>query len=288
MSKNITPHPKDLKPEWMAYSGMAAAFLAVGAKVDGQVIYTDVDPDMALIGSQLDIDFDMDGNIDVTVVHIHTSSSGVMYDIGAVQGNIDGFTSNSYVYANVIAAGGAIDPSNPGWQDSVGFGTLAYRIFTSSSAGSFGPWFGQDGYLGCRFTDGGGSTHYAWVHLQVGAVAEQVTVLGYAYEQTPDMGIAAGAGEATGIANTPSPLGLEVFPDPVQNMATVRITTAQEGRVSVQVVNGMGQVMVQRETATSAGTRTLDLDLSALPAGTYFVSLRSGKRVVHQKVTKVG
>jgi hypothetical protein len=78
-----------------------------------------------------------------------------------------------------------------------------------------------------------------------------------------------------------------VFPNPVRDRATLRLPEGLEGQVTVEVLDGIGQVMQRSEFNASTGMRTSELDLASLPAGTYFMSVRNGDRVMHRKVTKV-
>ena len=60
-------HCSRISDKWKAYSGMAAAFLVVAKDSDAQVVYTDVDPDAAVISGNYDVDFDNDGDRDLAV-----------------------------------------------------------------------------------------------------------------------------------------------------------------------------------------------------------------------------
>jgi hypothetical protein len=78
-----------------------------------------------------------------------------------------------------------------------------------------------------------------------------------------------------------------VFPNPVRDMARVRVGDALQGQVSVQVLDGIGRVVQRAELNVATGQRVMEIDMNALPAGTYFVSVRNGDRVLHRKVSKV-
>jgi hypothetical protein len=114
-----------------------------------------------------------------------------------------------------------------------------------------------------------------------------MTILGYAFEATPNTAIDAGdQGTTTSMLDLEGSARLQVFPNPVRDMAVLRLADDIEGNVSVQVLDAIGRVMQRAELNTASGSRSIELDLSALPNGTYFVSVRNGERVMHRKVTK--
>ncbi|MBL8001600.1 MAG: T9SS type A sorting domain-containing protein [Flavobacteriales bacterium] len=276
--------------KWKAYSGMAAAFLAVEQNADAQVLYTDVDPDEVLLSSSYAIDFDNDGTVDINFTHVisvSTSSSYTLEIRGAlVAGDVIGAVSSSYVYPNALAAGAAIAPGNPEWNQTP-YGFMALRFATSSSTGVYGAWPGQTAYLGCRFVSGMGDTHYAWVQLAVDPLVGDMTIMGYAFEATPNTAIVAGdQGTTTSVLDLEGSARMQVFPNPVRDIAVLRLGDDIEGNVSVQVLDAIGRVMQRAELNTMSGSRSIELDLSTLPNGTYFVSVRNGERVMHRKVTK--
>jgi len=277
--------------KWKAYSGMAAAFLAMDHDADAQVLYTDVDPDQVLVNDTYAIDFDNDGTTDVGFTHVvsNFTSSSVNVEVrGAlVAGNVIGQASSSYVYPNTIAAGGVIGPADPNWNASP-YGFMAIRVTSGSSNSLYGAWPGQTSYLGCRFVSGAGDTLYAWVQLAVDPQVNSMTILGYAFETTPNTAIIAGdQGTATAVLDLAGSARMQVYPNPLRDRATLRIGDDLQGQVSVQVVDGIGRIIQRAELNTLNGSRTMEIDLSTVPTGTYFVAVRNGDRVMHRKVTKV-
>lgn len=277
--------------KWKAYSGMAAAFLAMDHDADAQVVYTDVDPDQVLVNDSYLIDFDNDGTPDVTFAHVVSNSTSGSYTLeirGAiVGGDVIGQASSSYVYPTLLAAGAPIAPGNPDWNQSP-YGLLGLRFATPSSSSLYGAWPGQTAYLGCRFVSGMGATHYAWVHLSVEPLVGNMTIRGYAFDATPNTAIIAGdQGTTTSVMEGAGSSDLAVFPNPVRDMARVRVGDALQGQVAVQVLDGIGRVVQRAELNLATGQRTVEIDMAALPAGTYFVSVRNGDRVLHRKVSKV-
>ncbi|MEO8069172.1 MAG: T9SS type A sorting domain-containing protein [Flavobacteriales bacterium] len=287
MKKPATPSTRTSK--WLSYSGMATAFIAVGQKADGQVVYTDVDPDSVLTNSQFDVDFDSDGTNDIsvaqqTVVSSSSSTAGAVAIVppgNAVIGNLN----SGYMYPGILLNGDPISPGAPDFQTAA-LGTLAI-VYNGSN--TFGAWSGQTGFMGCRFVAGDGFAHYGWVELAVAAGATSVTVIAYGYESLADSAIVAGDQGPLGIG-TPSAsfINFGVAPNPVQTQTTVVFTAAEAAEVQMSIVNAMGQVLLNERRNAAAGPNTFTLDMSAQAEGTYFVRMQSGKQVAFRKVTKVG
>lgn len=286
MKKAATPSTRTSK--WLSYSGMATAFIAVGQKADGQVVYTDVDPDSVLTNSQFDVDFDGDGTNDIsvaqqTVVASSSTTAGAVALVptgNAVIGNLN----SGYMYPGILANGDPISPGAPDFQ-TASLGTLAI-VYNGSN--TFGAWSGQTGFMGCRFVAGDGFTHYGWVELAVAAGATSVTVIAYGYESMADSAIVAGDAGPLGIAAPSAFINFGVAPNPVQTQTSVVFTAAEAAEVQMSIVNAMGQVLLNERRNAAVGPNTFTLDMSTLAAGTYFVRMRSGKQVAFRKVTKVG
>ncbi len=289
MKENVT-RSRSCADKWKAYTGMAAAFLAMDRDADAQVVYTDVDPDEVLFNSDYAIDFDNDGTPDIQFVHIESNISSSSYNLtirGALAaGDVIGPGSSSYVYGSALAAGMLIAPGDPNWNANSSV-ILGLRFASSSSQGTYGNFSGQTAYLGCRFVNTGGDTLYAWVHLAVDAQVGNMTILGYAYETTANTAIVAGdQGTTTGV-NLPRALTeIKLYPNPTRDLATLRLGDDLTGQVSVQVLDGIGRQVQRAELNMASGTRSFQVDLSALPAGTYFVTVRNGGNVAHRKLVK--
>ena len=97
----------------------------------------------------------------------------------------------------------------------MGFWAATYIPLGRVYGTSFGYWARGGGFLGLKFLLNG-QPHYAWADLQVsqnqgrGGGGFNVTLLGYAYESCPNVGIVAGAPGSGSCAPTPEPgtLGL--------------------------------------------------------------------------------
>ena len=278
--------PTSAADHWRSYAGLATAFLAVNQQAEAQVICTDLNPDVVLVNDTLEIDFDMDGITDVAIRHFGPLGWGYAVADGQVYGAPYGTPGTVFwVYASalpssvLLAYGGSYAWSPPG-----AYGMLA------GPQGMYGPWAGQTAYMGCRFPDPNlppffMNDHYAWVYLSVDNTVSSVTVMGYAYEATPFVPIYTG-NCSLGAPESDRRSNIQLFPNPVRDLTTVRFGDGMQGQVNVQVLDGIGRVLQQHNTSISA-ERSMTLDLSALPAGTYFIAVRNNKRVLHRTVTKV-
>ncbi len=65
--------------------------------------------------------------------------------------------------------------------------------------------------------------------------------------------------------------GIELFPNPAQNEATVRITTSKAGESTVTILNALGQLMLQQVTALEIGSNAVNFDTKSLASGVYYV-----------------
>ena len=81
--------------------------------------------------------------------------------------------------------------------------------------------------------------------------------------------------------NNASPMDFVVSPNPTQNKITIEIPAVLSGDIEVRIKNVLGQTMVSK--IVNANTATVEVGLSNLSSGLYFVELHSeGKTFVKQ------
>jgi hypothetical protein len=129
------------------------------------------------------------GSAQIVIVDRKPSLTAVL----AAEGNDVGeFVEQSNI-VSALVAGTPINSSS-----TYGLSDPSYDLTTSASSGG---WRGaQDEYMGVTFTEGG-STYYGWIELSV-ATNIDATILGWAYQNTPGVGILAGD---TGVQSVPEP-----------------------------------------------------------------------------------
>ncbi len=80
---------------------------------------------------------------------------------------------------------------------------------------------------------------------------------------------------------------LQLQPNPVSEMLTVRFGVKAAGLVNFRIANTLGELVAQRKMAASAGINEQLFDVSALAPGTYFISLQMGDGVRVEKFMKL-
>jgi hypothetical protein len=89
-------------------------------------------------------------------------------------------------------------------------------------------------------------------------------------------------------ATTQQPVALErVSPNPAPGFVHVRFHVRDGGDVSLRVYDALGREVARLHDGTTAGVSEVRWDARALPAGTYFVVLRSGAHLVSKPVVLV-
>jgi hypothetical protein len=77
-------------------------------------------------------------------------------------------------------------------------------------------------------------------------------------------------------AATPNELGLRVYPNPVVAQATIELTLAARGVVTIELTNVLGQtVAVLHNALQEQGKHALHIDLSAIAPGMYFYRIQT-------------
>ncbi|MEY3343664.1 MAG: hypothetical protein RL090_1348 [Bacteroidota bacterium] len=78
---------------------------------------------------------------------------------------------------------------------------------------------------------------------------------------------------------------LNIFPNPVSNSATVQFQLTSEETVSINVLNAVGQSVLQQNFGKLAASQTYNqsLDMSALSNGLYFMEIKAGNSTITRK-----
>lgn len=81
---------------------------------------------------------------------------------------------------------------------------------------------------------------------------------------------------------------IEVYPNPVNDNATVSVNLINEENVTIEVVNNLGQkVYSVNQGKLAAGEHNISLDFSNLGAGLYFVNVTAGASTMSKKITAI-
>ena len=77
----------------------------------------------------------------------------------------------------------------------------------------------------------------------------------------------------------------EVFPNPAQDYINVNFSGHSGETATIQLYNLTGQLLRERLVATLDGINNQQLDVSALPQGTYFVRVENGEEQLSKTIT---
>lgn len=211
--KNTTP--LKLSKRLAKYGALTVAIAGV-ADVSGQIIYTDVNPDVTLIAGDYLIDMDNDGTgVDPTVGGESGDADELLFRQGNNYNRVapyspgDGLlgSSSGFIYPfalnfdDVISSGQTTWFPYNGFFQTMNYNSCGYPGSNWCSGSGSGSEDGvTDKYLGVRF-DIGGYTHYGWVRLDAAnnAAGFGMTIKDYAYNSMRDLQITAGEGLPLGI-----------------------------------------------------------------------------------------
>lgn len=100
--------------------------------------------------------------------------------------------------------------------------------------------------------------------------------------------VGGGAGTETGLGVAPAET-LRVLPNPVREVATVEVSSSEEGMALLRIIGANGQVLQvgqEAQVALIKGYNSFTLDLGQLPAGIYAVQLVRAERITSAKLVK--
>lgn len=102
------------------------------------------------------------------------------------------------------------------------------------------------------------------------------------YVDNINMGnLATGIHEAAAADNSVS-----VYPNPITNSATIEFNLAEASKVSITMLNALGQVVTSEDLGTmSEGAQKYALNAESLSNGLYFVNIKVGTKTVTKKVS---
>ena len=189
--KKITS--KNLSKRLAHYSALSLAIAGV-ADAQGQIIYTDIDPDGGGFDSTYDLDLNNDATIEFTIFTGQTSAgpiNAVGMNASAAGNSFVGSAPGAYEYPFALNSGDVISSGQTTWFDAnANTGTLNYMSCYNGTGSS--NWCGMvDKYLGLRFTLNG-NLHYGWARLDVDAAGMNWSIKDYAYNSVAGASIDAG------------------------------------------------------------------------------------------------
>ncbi len=251
-----------LKKRLSQYGTLAVALSGV-AEANGQVIYTDEDPDfLGEIGSEFVIDLNNDGISDVTLMGMgvqnsYSSFASVIADIDEDNVKLIGTSDeaaalDSDVVISMGTPGGFI--SNSG--DPIKLGGF-YSYFSTSYTSSSGLWLGAtDKFIGIQFKSDIGDTHYGWIRLDVNETATGFTVKDYAYNATPDAAINTGQMDGVSVEDLSKKDKITIINTPT----VLKVKNENSAPIDFQLVSMTGQIIDSGRIHTE--TREISMNAS--------------------------
>jgi hypothetical protein len=222
-----------------------------------EIVYTELDVNDQILGfgGLLDIDFTGDGVAEFTFFDDGLTSIqpsvffqfqgdhlATMGPLGAGHDELQG-----------IAAGDPIDEHSSWFDEGDAYIDPFWGIFNFPQD--------QEVYLSATFTDNS-LTHYGWIRVVWSPAILEFKVLGYAFEDTPDMAINAGQ-EASVVSSVFASIQdsneYEVYPNPTSALTRINVSSEQ----SWELVNIQGESVM-------SGTGEV-IDMTGLISGVYFV-----------------
>lgn len=247
----------DLSKKLLKYGALSAAVMGL-ADANGQIEYTDVDPDVVLSSGEL---FAIDINGDSIDDYEIENTTGANTVIRPTAGN--GFVgfAPSYAYPSNLAADVMVDENSPIVIDRGGTFYFNNCSFASDWCGGV-----VDGYAGLVFQIAG-QTHYGWARLDIEAGRTTMTLKDFAYNATPGEAIL--TGQTLGV-NEFSPIDFSYLVDS-NNVLTM---TSNEALENLKVYNVVGKEVM----ASSLSARNEQVDVSALSTGVYLAKVSIGSQ----------
>ncbi|MDQ1315390.1 MAG: hypothetical protein QG662_1499 [Pseudomonadota bacterium] len=233
-------HLKDSKPlvggQQMAAFGVAASSaLAMMSQAEAAVVMNGGDaPPISVINAvgtgtfwgagYRQFDMDGDGNNDFAIWGYSGGNNGLAVAYGTYESSNAAFGGGSDDLPK-LSAGFTLGPAIPSgsWTGSVmstGNDIVGNGLNNPWGSGWTGG-AGEFGFVGVRFENAGG-THYGWICLRSDPTpgAAEISVIAYAYENTPDAAIQAGdRGDGVPVACSAALAPVAATPTPVPVMA---------------------------------------------------------------------
>lgn len=280
----------------MHYAASAAAFLTLN-NANGTVVYTDLDPDLAIggEGGEISIDINADGDDDFTFFLYSFSGTGTYYGInftygvkvaGAVALNGNEFVGSVVTYSGYSGVYIPILPSGEGINNDDAFaeGSASLGVSVAISLAGFpyydyqgGNWLDSDmAFMGFRLNID--KDHfYGWMRVSVSNDATAITIHDYAYEDVANQSIFTGQ-TATSVIENPL-VDVKIYSNEGNIFVTLPTTASNSATVSILDLSGK---LVKTENLQNAANT---LDCSDLPSGNYLVKVTDGNASVKKQVS---
>ncbi|HYV91349.1 MAG TPA: T9SS type A sorting domain-containing protein [Chitinophagales bacterium] len=299
-SKKLPIHKNSLGERLKGYSLLAGSMFASSIAA-GQVIYTDVNPDVELGGivpdslpydSAYALDLNNDGIFDFRItLHIEGTFSGTAYEFSErIQWENN---SSNLIIPHTIGYAPFLQPIP--CEDSIPFSfyePFGFGFFALQNSDSVVYYWNNvhDGNIGLKVKVGS-NAYWGWLRLDVNTngTVPNIIIKDFAYEATPNKRIAAcdtglGFGLHAELLNTKNQFTLS--PNPSNGRGTIKIEQPITGELELSVKDALGKEVYKSNFKTNAQQKELPFDFSHLSPGIYFVQLKSEEISLTEKWIK--
>ena len=268
-----------------SYLALTAGFVAISPLADAQIIYTDVNPDSVLTGTEsMQLDIDKDGTFDFKV----KLQSYNKPDLKIFSNSFIGLNNNQVLSFKEMGMSSYIyEPNLQNFWDDINNGTNnvwksgGKLLRTGTSNGipfTHGLWKdAHDKYLGFRFKITG-NYHYGWARLDVDSSGKSVTLKDYAYNGVAGESIKAGKTKVS--LQEANPLkNISVFSN--GGMISIKATDEQKltGRIRLTDMNGR-----EVYNCDVKNENNINLNIQLLASGIYIVNIVNEHGILNKKV----
>jgi len=253
------------------YGSLTLAFAGI-TDVSGQIIYTDVDPDVGGAGNGYPLDLNNDGELEFFIFQSNWGPSASnpavrMFPVNQYYGSktnaVLASTAGPFIYPYALNFNDLINSTNPAWNSGYSYMDLQYgNCYTNSN------WCGvTDKYLGLRFEvlngpgPGDDQTFYGWAKLDV-IDSSNWLIKEYAYNSTPGESITAGQ----------LPLGLDD-----STLSKIKIVAANK-QIELYNLNeatnySLYSLTGQEVLKGTTSNRDYTIDVNTVASGLYIIEL---------------
>jgi hypothetical protein len=267
------------------YLALTAGFVAISPLADAQIIYTDVNPDSVLTGTEsLLLDINNDGVFDYKITQGYLKIDTVNYFANWFSALND----NQVFSAGVTSMGSSWHyvpmPLNF-WDDMkpVGYNRVWKKGGRLSFSGN-NPWMYsslwrglKDKYAGLKFKING-EYYFGWARMDVDSSSKSLTLKDYAYYDEAEKPIRAGSVKVSLPDDNPMK-NIRVY----STAGVIKIETPVNeninGTIILSDINGM-----ELKSVIVKNLKNIELNAQELPGGLYIVNIRSEKGILNKKV----
>ena len=86
--------------------------------------------------------------------------------------------------------------------------------------------------------------------------------------------------------NAAKTFDVQTLGNPINDALNLQINAVKEGKMSINVINGIGSIVLTQRTAVNAGANNMTLSTAQFPTGLYFVTVNNGTSQQTIKVVK--